>query len=168
MEDEGKGGATGRLPPDLASAVTLLSQPSHFTYAALCFPCLLSFFPLLMVRACNICHRTFDTQRAFNTHNNTLHRFPKPPLRDSNFLYHPYLTGVSPFYLDIYLGRNHDTLIYKPGRAIRRATFSFPMLLLPPKKMNKIGGRTAIDRISRLQTGATSLLLHPEQILTSF
>lgn len=47
-----------------------------------------------MARYCNLCRRTFLTERGFADHNINVHRFPKPPVPPSTYVYHPHLDGV--------------------------------------------------------------------------
>ncbi|PIL37761.1 transcription factor [Ganoderma sinense ZZ0214-1] len=47
-----------------------------------------------MTRSCNLCHRTFDTERRYDSHNINIHKFPKPPAPPSTFIRHPSLTAL--------------------------------------------------------------------------
>ncbi|KAI1786865.1 hypothetical protein LXA43DRAFT_897215 [Ganoderma leucocontextum] len=45
------------------------------------------------MRYCNLCHRIYYTERAYDSHNYSIHHFPKPPPPLSHFVHHPYLTA---------------------------------------------------------------------------
>ena len=68
-------------------------------------PCLLPRCPSLrwlnrpglsfIMRHCNLCQRIFCTERAYSSHNYSIHKFPKPPPPPSHSVHHPHLTGAS-------------------------------------------------------------------------
>ncbi len=47
-----------------------------------------------MARGCNLCPRTFLTERAYNDHNINVHRFPMPPRQHAQISPHPQLNGM--------------------------------------------------------------------------
>ncbi|KAI0674841.1 hypothetical protein C8Q78DRAFT_1066759 [Trametes maxima] len=46
-----------------------------------------------MAHFCNLCQRSFPTQRGFQKHNSSYHRHPKPQAQNTTYRYHPELTG---------------------------------------------------------------------------